>query len=79
MLNNLKKGDKIITSGGIIGKITKVSETRELNVEISDEVEVKVSPGMVTDLYSPPTTKVNQETKTENKPGLLSGFFGKKK
>ena len=63
MLNNLKKGDKIITSGGIIGKITKVSETRELNVEISDEVEVKVSPGMVTDLYSPPTTKVNQETK----------------
>tara|TARA_B100000427_G_C15518112_1_gene599124 strand:+ start:4365 stop:4706 length:342 start_codon:yes stop_codon:yes gene_type:complete len=79
MLNNLKKGDKIITSGGIIGKITKVSETRELNVEISDEVEVKVSPGMVTDLYSPPTTKVNQETKTENKPGLLSGFFGNKK
>tara|TARA_B100000700_G_scaffold132476_1_gene147989 strand:+ start:780 stop:1121 length:342 start_codon:yes stop_codon:yes gene_type:complete len=79
MLNNLKKGDKIITSGGIIGKITKVSETRELNVEISDEVEVKVSPGMVTDLYSPPATKVNQETKTENKPGLLSGFFGNKK
>ena len=41
MLNNLKKGDKIITSGGIIGKISKVNDNRELNVEISKEVEIK--------------------------------------
>ena len=51
MLNNLKKGDKIITSGGIIGKISKVNDNRELNVEISNEVEIKIAPGMVADLY----------------------------
>ena len=28
MLNNLRRGDKIITSGGIIGNINKVSENR---------------------------------------------------
>ena len=51
MLNNLKRGDKIITSGGIIGKISKVNDNRELNVEISNEVEIKIAPGMVADLY----------------------------
>ena len=51
MLNNLKKGDKIITSGGIIGKISTVNDNRELNVEISNEVEIKIAPGMVADLY----------------------------
>ena len=52
MLNNLKRGDKIITSGGIIGKISKVSDNKELIVEISDDVEIKIAPGMVNDLYT---------------------------
>ena len=34
MINNLKRGDKVITSGGIIGKITKVNENKELLVQI---------------------------------------------
>ena len=33
MINNLKRGDKIVTSGGIIGSITKVKENRELTLE----------------------------------------------
>ena len=41
MLNNLRRGDKIITSGGIIGSINKVGENRELQVEISEGIEVK--------------------------------------
>ena len=35
MLSNLKRGDKIITSGGIIGTINKVSDNRELQVQVS--------------------------------------------
>ena len=31
MLNNLRRGDKIITSGGIIGTIKKVFDNRELS------------------------------------------------
>ena len=40
MINNLKRGDKIITTGGLIGLITKVKDNRELNVEISEDVEI---------------------------------------
>ena len=80
MLNNLKRGDKIITSGGIIGLITKVNDNRELVVEISDGVEIKVAPGMVADLYTIPEIQKNKTiTKTENKSGPLAGIFGKKK
>jgi preprotein translocase subunit YajC len=81
MLNNLRRGDKIITSGGIIGSINKVSENRELQVEISDDVEIKIAPGMVADLYVvPEKTKTGTSTpKSENKGSFLSGIFGNKK
>tara|TARA_B100000579_G_C22492193_1_gene692922 strand:+ start:347 stop:697 length:351 start_codon:yes stop_codon:yes gene_type:complete len=82
MLNNLKRGDKIITSGGIIGLINKVSDNRELIVEIAENVEIKVAPGMVTDLYTlPEKVKKNQNTdqSKENKSGLLSGLLKSKK
>ena len=80
MLNNLKRGDKIITSGGIIGSISKVNDSKELLVEISSGIEIKIAPGMVADLYSVPETQKNKSPKQiENKGGLLSGIFGKKK
>ena len=50
MLNNLRRGDKIITSGGIIGTINKVADNRELQVQVSENVEIKIAPGMVADL-----------------------------
>ena len=80
MLNNLKKGDKIITSGGIIGKISKVNDNRELNVEVSNEVEIKIAPGMVADLYiTQEKPKIKTDTSTEKKGGIFSGLFGTKK
>ena len=80
MINNLKKGDKIITSGGIIGKISKVNDNRELNVEFSNEVEIKIAPGMVADLYiTQEKPKIKTDPSTENKGGIFSGLFGKKK
>ncbi len=82
MINNLRRGDKIITSGGIIGSINKVNDNKELFVDISENVEIKIAPGMVTDLYiSPETTKNKSTTKKEmkeNKTNFLSGIFSKK-
>ena len=37
MLNNIKRGDKIITSGGIIGQVNKINDNRELIVEIAND------------------------------------------
>ena len=82
MLNNIRRGDKIITSGGIIGTINKVFDNRELSVQISDDVEIKIAPGMVADIYTQPEKdKTNPTSKdtNEKKGGLLSGFFGSKK
>ena len=82
MLNNLRRGDKIITSGGIIGTVNKVSDIRELQVQVSENVEIKIAPGMVADLYTSTEIEKKQKTnesKGENKGGLLSSLFGKKK
>ena len=52
MVNNLKKGDKIITTGGLIGNIIKVNENKEIILEIADNVEVKLAAGMVSELIN---------------------------
>ena len=83
MINNLRRGDKIITTGGIIGSISKVNDNKELLVEISENIEIKIAPGMVSDLYvSSDTVKQNTSAKTDtvkqNKSGMLSGLFRKK-
>tara|TARA_B100000965_G_C19341428_1_gene647585 strand:+ start:109 stop:465 length:357 start_codon:yes stop_codon:yes gene_type:complete len=84
MLNNLRRGDKIITSGGIIGTINKVTETRELFLQISENVEIKIAAGMVADLYKldenlDKDKNKNIKSDKENKGGIFSGLLGKKK
>lgn len=41
LLANLAKGDEVVTSGGVIGKITKVTE-QFIVLEIADKVEITV-------------------------------------
>ena len=52
MLSNLKKGDRVVTSGGIHGRITGMDENT-LTVEIAEKVRVKVTRGNVAGLLSP--------------------------
>jgi len=52
MIANLKKGDRIITSGGIHGRITGMDEAT-LTVEIADKVRVKVARANVSGLSQP--------------------------
>ena len=48
MISNLKKGDRVITSGGLHGRITGIKEQENvLIVEIADKVRVKVARGNV--------------------------------
>ena len=83
MINNLKRGDKIITSGGIVGTISKVNNNKELLVQISENTEIKLAPGMVSELYLVPEVEKNINTSSNTKKientSLLSGIFGKKK
>ena len=45
MVENLKKGDKVVTSGGITGPITRIVDNDKVEVEITDNVVVEVIRG----------------------------------
>jgi preprotein translocase subunit YajC len=45
MVEGLKKGDKIVTSGGITGIITRVIDNDKIEVEIAENVTVEVIRG----------------------------------
>ena len=45
MVENLKKGDKVVTSGGITGIITRVIDNDKVEVEIAENVTVEVIRG----------------------------------
>ncbi len=42
MVQALRRGDEIVTQGGLIGKITKVKDDNEIEVELSQGVKVRV-------------------------------------
>ena len=43
LLKNIRRGDQVVTGGGIVGKVTKVVDDSELEVEIADGVKVRVA------------------------------------
>ena len=57
MISNLKKGDRVVTQGGIIGNIHYVNDDGTLSVEIADNVQVKVAKGMICLLYTSPSPR----------------------
>jgi preprotein translocase subunit YajC len=42
MLENLRRGDTVVTAGGIVGKVSKVKDDGEVMVEIADGVQIRV-------------------------------------
>ena len=42
MVGNLKRGDKVVTSGGIIGTVERVMENDKAEIQISDNVKVEI-------------------------------------
>ena len=48
LIKNLRRGDTVITSGGLVGKVTKVVDDEQIEVEISDGVRVRQVRSMVT-------------------------------
>ena len=57
MVSTLKRGDEVITSGGMIGKIEKVYEDDKLDLFISENVTVKVVKSTIQALTNTPNTK----------------------
>jgi len=56
MLAAVAKGDEVVTSGGLVGKINKVSDAY-VSIEIADNVEITVQKGAITTVLPKGTVK----------------------
>ena len=66
MVSNLKKGDRIVTSGGLHGRVTGITD-QTLTVEIADKVRVKVNRANVSALtqsITPPPAPASKKDKS---------------
>jgi preprotein translocase subunit YajC len=50
MLSKIARGDTVVTTGGIVGKVTKSVEGEDLEVEIAQGTRVKIVRGMIADV-----------------------------
>jgi preprotein translocase subunit YajC len=85
MIGALKRGDRVLTAGGIIGTVVKIEEDNTLLVDIAKDVRVRVARSTISELLSKPQPAAREGTvKSEAgaaggvKSGLMSQLFGKK-
>jgi preprotein translocase subunit YajC len=50
MVKNMRRGDSVVTSGGLMGKITKVVDENEIEVEVADGVRIRQIRGMIAEV-----------------------------
>ncbi|MBS0224634.1 MAG: preprotein translocase subunit YajC [Proteobacteria bacterium] len=92
MLAGVKRGDRVVTGGGIIGLVTKVIGENELQVELAEGVRVRIIKQTITDILTRgESVRGAKEGDEDEKPmlpskpaaaaerkSLLGGLFGKK-
>lgn len=85
MLSALRRGDRVVTGGGIIGQVTKLVDEAEVEVEIAKDVKVRVLRGTIQDVLqrTQPAGGAKAEADTAapaeqpaEKAGGLKGLFG---
>ena len=57
MVASLKRGDDVVTSGGVVGKVEKVYDDDKVDLLISENVTVKVIKSTIQSLLTGPQTK----------------------
>ena len=62
MLSELKKGDEVVTQGGVIGKISGITDN-ELTLQVQEGVRLRVLRSAVQGRYTPGADKAKSESK----------------
>ncbi len=83
MLAAVKRGDRVLTGGGIIGQVVKVEEGEDVVlVEIAKDIRVRVARGSISDVLGKAQPGGAIEPPVANdagqKTGLMAQLFGKK-
>ena len=50
MISSLRRGDTVVTSGGLIGRISKIIDEREIQIEIAEGVRVRIARPMIAEV-----------------------------
>ena len=92
MLAGVKRGDRVVTGGGIIGLVTKVIGDNELQVELAEGVRVRIIKQTITDIVTRgESVRGAKDSEEDDKPmlpppapaaerkSLLGSLFGGKK
>ncbi len=87
MLGAVRRGDRVVTGGGIIGIVTKVIDDKELAVEITDGIKVRVQRALIASVISKTEpvqgakkgrTEEAPATQAQGMGSILKGLFGGK-
>ena len=92
MLAGVKRGDRVVTGGGIIGLVTKVISDNEVQVELAEGMRVRIIKQTITDIVARgESVRGPKESEEDDKPllppappaaerkSLLGSLFGGKK
>ncbi len=61
MVDNVRRGDTVVTAGGIIGKVSKVKDEGELLVDIADNVQVRVLKSTLSEVRAKGDAKADKD------------------
>lgn len=50
MIENVRRGDTVVTAGGVVGRVAKVKEDGEVLVDIADNVQIRVLKATLSDV-----------------------------
>ena len=75
MLGAIRRGDKVVTGGGIMGTVTKVVNEDEVAVEIAEGIKIRVQRGLIASVQPKisPDGKDATSAGTDQKEGSGSG------
>ena len=57
MVNALQRGDQVVTAGGLLGKIERILDNEKVEVQISENVNVKIIKSTISQVLSNTDTK----------------------
>lgn len=82
LLAGLRRGDRVVTSGGLIGTISKIVSDGEVQLELAEDVRVRLVRAMITEVLAktdPVTTRDSETTHSSMPATPLETKTGKPK
>jgi preprotein translocase subunit YajC len=76
LIDSVKKGDQVVTAGGILGKVTRVEAENTVMVEIAPNVVVKVAKHTISDILNKPQPAAAGSNDNAAKGGMV-GMLGR--